>query len=345
MNRGVRKTVWNVALAICVLGVACAHPAVERPPSPPVDWGSLRMDDQRAPKNAPTARERDTAGSYVTALMSAKLEPLTTLLASDASGSFSGSLVNGRDRVVELHQLLFGAFDSRRVVATRVLVTASSQAIEWRMTGLQSRDWMRVPPTNRTVTFNGITLVWTNDDGTIAGAHVYFDVAAVRGQLGVGPRALVELKPPQPVPGPERLEQTGAGVEMANVAIVQAEIDARAAHDETAYLSSLADDIAIYSPEMDEPMRGKAAARKDYEALDHAVGQMETTVRDAWGIGGFVVVEYSIAGVQVAPIGWVPLVPDRVVGLHVVDVVELNDSRISRIWRYDNLEELAVSQP
>jgi hypothetical protein len=174
---------------------------------------------------------------------------------------------------------------------------------------------------------------------------VYFDVAVVRGQLGVGPRALVELGPPPAVAGSERLEQKGVGLEMENVAIVQAEIDDREARDEAAYLSSLADDVEVYLPERDEPERGKAAARTDYEKLDLAVGQMDTSVRNAWGIGGFVVAEYSIAGVQLAPIGWVPLVSDRVLGLHVVDVVELNDSRISRIWRYDNPGEIAASEP
>jgi len=44
---------------------------------------------------------------------------------------------------------------------------------------------------------------------------------------------------------------------MENVATVQAEIDAREARDEAAYLSSLADDVEVYSPERDEPERAR----------------------------------------------------------------------------------------
>jgi hypothetical protein len=36
---------------------------------------------------------------------------------------------------------------------------------------------------------------------------------------------------------------------------------------------------------------------------------------------------------------------DRVLGLHIVDVAELRDGRIARIWRYDNPQEIAADNP
>jgi hypothetical protein len=204
---------------------------------------------------------------------------------------------------------------------------------------------MEVIATQKPVVFNGVTLLWTNDDGTIGDAHVYFDMAVVKGQLGSGPRELLKLPPPRMPSTQQRLEQAGTPVEMGNVAAVRAEIDALDALDETTYLSSRTDDVEVYTPERAEPMRGKAAAGAYYESLDHAIAQLETTIRSAWGVANFVVVEYSIPGMQIGPLGRMPLGRNQVIGLHIVDVAELRGGRIAMIHRYDNLDEIAMDGP
>lgn len=175
---------------------ACSPETVGRPPGPPVDWRSFAATTGAgSSERVPTARERDVADAYLAALASPKLAQLVSRLDKDAQGCFSGRQgVVGRQQVVALHELLFGAFDNRRFAPSRVLATANAQAIEWTMTGLQARDWMEVAATQRPVAFNGITLLWTNDDGTIHDAHVYFDVAVVKGQLGSGPRELLGFR-------------------------------------------------------------------------------------------------------------------------------------------------------
>jgi hypothetical protein len=59
----------------------------------------------------------------------------------------------------------------------------------------------------------------------------------------------------------------------------------------------------------------------------------------------YAVVEYTIAGEQLGPIGWVPAQKDAVIRLHLVDVNELRDGRIARIWRYDNPAETMTPGP
>jgi ketosteroid isomerase-like protein len=325
---------------------ACSPAAVGRPPGPPVDWRSFAATSGGPSQGVPTPRERDVADAYLAALASPKLAQLVSRLDEDAHGCFSGRQgVFGRQPVVALHELLFGAFDDRRFVPSRVLATAKAQALEWTMTGLQARDWMGVAATQRPVAFKGISLLWTNDDGTIRDAHIYFDVAVVKGQLGSGPKELLELPPPRTTYAEQRLEQAGTPAEMGNVAAVRAEIGALDALDETAYLSSMTDDVEVYTPERSEPMRGKAAARAYYEGLDHAMAQLDTSILNVWGIASFVVVEYSMAGMQRGPMDRMPLRRNHVVGLHVVDIAELRDGRIARIRRYDNLDELAIDEP
>ena len=78
---------WRIAIVLPgVIAVACVHAPPDRPSPPPVDWGSFPSGDQHAPASAPTSRERDAAGSYVTALMSPQFVHLASVLAPDASG-------------------------------------------------------------------------------------------------------------------------------------------------------------------------------------------------------------------------------------------------------------------
>jgi ketosteroid isomerase-like protein len=333
----------TIALTALLLA-GCSHEAVGPPPPPPVDWRALSTSGAAsAPKTPLTARERDVADAYVAALASPGLAQLGARLHPNVEGSFAGSqAVHGRDQVVSLHEFLFGAFDQRTVIATRVLRTKTAQAIEWTMTGTQIRDWMRVPPTHEPVAFKGVTLLWTHDDGTIVDVHIYFDVAVVKAELGAGPKELVSPPIPRDTVLRVRLEQTDSPVEMSNVATMRASLDALEAKDETAYLASMTDAVEIYTLERGDPMRGRSGAGAYYAAMDHAIGQLDTTITHVWGIASFVVVEYSIAGVQLGPVGWVPLRRERVLGLHIVDVAELRDGRIGRIWRFDNPQEIAA---
>jgi hypothetical protein len=58
-------------------------------------------------------------------------------------------------------------------------------------------------------------------------------------------------------------------------------------------------------------------------------------------VGPYAVVEYSIAGEQLGPIGWIPAQRDRVVRFELVDICEIHDGKITRVWRYDNPVEIA----
>ncbi len=331
----------TLALTMLVIAACSQRPAVQ--PLAPVDWRALASPVKPAAVTAPTARERDAVDAYVASLASSHFALMAPTLDADARGWFPGiDEVRGRDDVVHLHELLFGGFYDRRVAVSRIFSTAGTHSIEWMMTGRQEQQWMRVAPTGRSVAFKGITLIWTSDDGAISDLHVYFDEAAVRAELGVGPERLRDLPPPRETAGTERVEQTGTTVETQNVAAVRAELDALENKDEAAYLSSMTDDVVIDTPEGGQATRTKAGAKAYYESMDHAIGQLDTTIGNIWGIGTFVVVEYSIAGLQLAPLGWVPVRRNHVVGLHVVDVSELRGDRVARIWRYDDLQEVAI---
>lgn len=323
-------------------GGACAPETVAPPPAPPVNWASLA---DRAPVDAgpprATAKEREAAASYATALASPGFAELAALLDENARFAFGGKNAHGRDRVVASHAALFGAFDQRVVAVSRVWMNEHSQAVEWTLTGTHTRDYAGIAPTRRPVAVKGVTLLFTNDDGSIVDVHVAFDEALVKAQLGVGPAELQKLAAPvAPSGAPVVIERRSTAEEAANLTPVRAMLDALEEDKESAYLDALSELVEISSPEHPEPTRGKDAARAYFRAMRKAVAQLDTAPHGAFGAGDFAVVEYSISGEQVGPIAWIPAAKSRVFRMHVVDIAEVHGGKISRIWRYDNPTEI-----
>ena len=334
---------------LCVLVTAmalagCSGEAVGRPPPPPVDWLSFAHAAPDAGPNLASAKEGAVVERYATALGSAGFAGLGRLFDDDAHFAFPGrSDTRGRDAVVREHEALFGAFEQRRLVPSRVWRTPSTQMAEWTMSGVHAREWLGIPPTQRPVTIKGMALLWTRDDGSIVDCHLYFDVAAVKALLGAGPKELSGLAaPPMPSGPPEYVDRTGQ--EPENVAVVRTALDALESN-EVAYLDALTDDVEIHTLERADPLRGKVQARAQFRALHKAIAQLDTTMRDGWTVAQFGIVEYTIDGEQRGPLGWIPPQRDQVVRLHVVDVNEIKEGKIARIWRYDNPAEIMAPGP
>ena len=202
-----------LALAALALVAACSGGTVAQPPPAPVNWQSFARPAFDAGANAPTAKESAIAQQYDDALASAGFALLGHVLDEDARFSFPGpglDDVHGRDAVVQAHVALFGAFEQRHFVTSRLTRTAAEQTVEWTMSGVQARDWMGAAATQKPVVIKGATLLWTKDDGTLTDIHVYFDVAAVKAQLGAGPKELEGLPPPA-LPAGSRRSSTRRG--------------------------------------------------------------------------------------------------------------------------------------
>jgi hypothetical protein len=338
-----RETI--VAFLAAVLGASCSSETVGAPPPAPMNWSSLDVPPVvDASAQIVSDRERTLPDAFAASLASAGFAGLGALLDEDAHAAFPGlDDAHGRAAVLHSMQTLFGAFDGRRVANLRVWRTPSEQTIEWVMSGTQSRDWFGVAasrggaPGNRPVAFRGITLMWTKDDGSITDVHVTFDVALVKAQLGAGPKELAGAAPVTVQAAPAQVfEQTGSAEERAAVDAVKASLDALENDQLTAFLGTMTDDVALSTLEHPDPIKGKDAQKGYYVASHRSIGQLDTTVENAWGTGSFAIVEYSIAGEQLGAIGWVPRQRSSVVRMMVTDVAQVVDGKIARLWRFDN---------
>jgi len=344
------RTNLSMVLSLVVV-TSCSSEAVAPPPRPPV--GSLEPVTVLGPQtDTVTAKERAIPDLYVKALTSppgdggARFAELAPLLNADLAGFSSPGMAPAHEpaAIVAAHDQLFGAFDDRKMMLSRVWRTPSEQSLEWTMSGTQAREWKGIAPTHRPVVFRGVTLLWTKDDGSITDIHVYFDVALVKAQLGAGPKELQALPvPAMPTGAPQVLDQaqTASPEENRNVALVKSALDALESNKEASFVDAMADDVEVNALERATPERGKGEQRAYYKAMHKAIGQLDTTVFSAWGVGDFAVVEYSIGGEQLGPILWIPAQRDKVVRFEIVDVCELRDGKIARVWRYDNPIQIA----
>jgi hypothetical protein len=212
--------------------------------------------------NVATARERAVADTYAVALESPGFARLGPELDEDVRFSFPGTDdIHGRSAVLHAHEMLLGAFDRRHFATGRVFRTSGEQTVEWTMTGMQSGDWMGIAATHKGVAVKGLTLIFTNDDGSSTDAHLYFDVAAVKAQLGVGPKDLLaSLRgegDAEATAATQVCEKTGSPEEKGNVAVARAALEALENDSLAAYDAAFADDIEVFTIERAHPWRGK----------------------------------------------------------------------------------------
>jgi len=323
-----------------VLIAACSAEMVKRPSPPPVNWRSFDRPPA-APDAGVTATERERAAAnvFTQGVASPGFAKLGLALYEEAHFRFAGATdVRGRGKTLQALESILGAFDERSLAESRVLLAESALALEWTMTAVHKA-------TRKPVAIKGLTLLWTKDDGSISDIHLYFDEAVVKAQIGEGPKALQNFHPaPLPSGRPQEVEQQRSAEERANAALVRAGIQALEDDNEAAYVGTMADDVEVTTLEGAEPSRGKAAARAWFRAMRGAIGHLDTLIENAWGIGPFVAVEYSISGEQRRPIGWViPARKDALIKMSVVDVVEIRDGKIARVSRYDNPIEILSS--
>ena len=329
------------ALFVCL--TACGSADVEQPGAPPVDPRVYQPTAAHvaAPQKSPIERDRDSAEAFGRALGDSDVKALTALLDPDVDFSFPG-MTGATDRPGTLQALteLFGAISPRKYAPSRVWQIGEAAIVEWAMTGAQSGSFMGVAPTQKQVSFGGVSLLWFNLNGLINEVHVYFDCGAVLAQLGAAPNPAIQAGPaPTPAASPLLTVAGGTADEKANIATVNASWDALEAKSEAGYLAPIAENIDVTRVDRAAPERGKEDRRKYYRWVTSGVSSLSQTPLNAWGAGSFVIEEYTIAGVHSGKLTSNPP-SGHALRLHYLDIDEMQSGKIVRTWVYGNSLEL-----
>jgi predicted ester cyclase len=338
---------------VCALS-ACGSAAVDQPGPAPVDPRLFQDASARPAAHVATAEEigraeRDAITAVMTGLAVDGFAASLPLLDPEGNFSFPGlSEATDRDGAVKVLGDLFGAFSGRKFALGRYWQTPQATIVEWSMTGVQSGEWMGIKPAGKPVNIRGVAIFWfdllsmprsaSETKGPITNTHFYFDVGAVMAELGAGPKG-VEPPAANPTLSTDVFTSAGGEVEKHDVAVVNASWDAFESKNEAGYLAPIADDIEVFRLDRASPERGKAERRKFFKWAAGGIGSLSQTPSDAWGVGPYVVEEYSLAGVHSGKLTDAPA-SGHALRLHYLDIDELKDGKIARTWTYGNSMEL-----
>jgi hypothetical protein len=316
--------------------ISCASERVDAPPPVPADWRSINAPPAVVVKG-PTAKERAIAEAYVTALGSPAFDKIGAMFDEMGHVGFGRHEARGRDKIIEVHKALFGAFDDRKCALGRIWRTDDVQIVEWVMTGVQAREWFGVAQTQRPVVIRGTAVLWTQDEGTLTDAHLYFSIPVVKAQLGVGPKELqdfVATSPPAPLTG--AFDKEDSPREKLNEAVVRTMLDDFENGKENDFLAAFTDNVEIESVSRPKTQK-KEDVRSYYRSMRRLIGALDTQVVSLRAVTKYVLLENLISGEQYAAVGYTPAPPDHAASIEMADVIELtDDNKIAHIWRYEN---------
>jgi predicted ester cyclase len=336
------RSLLHRTVVAAILATGCGSSAVETPAAAPVDprlfqdAGARATVHVKSPLEVQTA-ERESALAVVAAFAQDGFQGAIPKLDPEGNLRYPG-LAEATDRTGALKELedLFGAFAGRAVTVGRVWQPPHVVVVEWTLTGTQAREWLSVKPTQKQVSIHGVVLLWFDTNGLVADTHLYFDAGAVLAQLGGAPKG-IEAPASAPM-GTGVVIPTDSDAEKQNVSIVNGSWDAFEGGKEAGYLAPLADDIAVFRLDR-APERGTSERKKFYRWLHGGIGSLQQTPLNAWGVGPFVIEEYSITGAQSGKLTDAP-VTDHALELHFLDIDELKDGKIISTWTFGNSLEL-----
>jgi uncharacterized protein (TIGR02246 family) len=194
-------------------------------------------------------------------------------------------------------------------------------------------------PGGQAMGHEGLLFYRFEPSGLIREERRYLDSLTPMAQLG-----LLGALPARPLPTlPARMKAhvaEGSPAEAENAARARAAFAALDSGNETAFLSSLAEDAVLDDLMLPRPFVGKQEVKAWLEEWTAAIGGASTEIASVLGAGEFVLVETVLRGTLKGPLGPVSAA-DRGFAVHRAAMVRVRDGRLSRLSFFTNGKELA----
>lgn len=236
----------------------------------------------------------------------------------------------------------FAAFSDAKVTTLRGIHAGDVLVLEWLLSGTHSGDFMGAKPTGKRIGYRGVSVLWFGDKG-VKREHMYFDHVTFMAQMGTAPKGMVG-RPLMEVPAghePEWVVAANNDVEKKNAEAATAFYATWEKKDSKAFLDSLTEDAQhLDFSRPADGQKGKAAAKKDFDAFIKAFPDMKMNVKNMWAAGPYVVLESEATGTFKGALG--PLKPTQKTGtLHGLDVMKLADGKLALGHSYGSGAEFA----
>jgi len=298
-------------------------------------------DDRAADDDAPpppakkptlTELEVTAASALIDAIAARDAKKIGEVYASDAVISIIGDrTLTGRDAIVAEYQRWLDGMKDLKFELGRVFQNDGTVVVEWAFSGTHTGDFLGVKATQSPVGAAGASVLTFDAEGHVTKEERIFDIDTIRKQDDK--RAKVgtfRAPPPLPVNVEPHVAKSPADGE-AQLAIARA-LYAAIDNDKPAdALALAAEDVAIEDYARPHPVKGKAAARTLLEEYEAALPN-RTSTTTMFAADGYVVADREVHAST----------KRRSFVEHFVDVLEIRDGKIARLWTWSNPAERSL---
>jgi hypothetical protein len=275
-------------------------------------------------------------------------EKLGSAYAADARVAFPGFPdAKGRQAVAEAARSFWAEFPDAKHAWSRAWRTPGVAIVESAWTGTNTGPLEGAKPTLRAAGGIALTLTWFAPDGLVREQHIYSDAGTVEIELGLiyGMGRTFEGLPTSQ----EEHSAAGTVVEQANVELVKGGLLHATEGDWKPFLAWTAEDVEYVDFTQPGSWKGRAAAEKWFHALRTIPSGSVEVALNTWGIADYVIREYATELFEFDDsVGGKPRThrsraaelkgPHRSSG---VEVLQIQDGKLVRVWGYANALETA----
>jgi len=315
--------------------------ATTPPPPPPAE-----PPPAPAPPKKTMAELQAASGQAMNeAFAAADAKKAAALYADNAVMKMAGAPdATGRAAIEKGLGELFAAFGKLKTGASRVFIKGDVVITEWVMNATHTGEFMGLKATEKPVGWNGASIMWFNEDGTIKEEHLYWNAAVIAPQVGASKdktRAIPAI-PAQP----QVITAADAKDEEKNVELVHRLNRAWESKDEKGLGQLFADDVSWDDLTLVEPAKGKAGVQKYIKGLTVAFPDAKLESQHTWGVGSWVVEEGTYAGTNKGPL-FGAKATNKAMSIHELNVFEIDKgAHVVRAITYGNdLEMTAQLSP
>jgi uncharacterized protein (TIGR02246 family) len=254
------------------------------------------------------------------------------LYASDAVITIhGGETLKGRQAIEDYEVALLREYPGTRLAFYDVWLSGPRAVVRYGVNGT-----MR---TGQTMGHEGLLFYRFGPSGLIVEEHRYLDTLTPMAQLGaLGPGP--HRAPPALPSATTAHEAKGSPAEAANVARVNACLNALDGGNREAFLASLAGEATVDDMAEIGPASGRREIAAWMDRRRAALRGVTSEVTSSLGAGDFVLLEAVVRGTLEGPLG--RLSPsERPFTVHRAVIAELNDGKVIRLSLYGNGKELA----
>jgi steroid delta-isomerase-like uncharacterized protein len=338
----------SFALAVGFVLVACGgadenqapkapvtSPVVENP-APPVTAEAPK--EEVKPKETLAELQQKTLKGFVEAMNAHDAKKLAGLYTDSAVLKMGGPDATGRDAIAQSFQKIFDGFKDYTCAVNRAWVKDDVVVSEWALTGTHTGDFWGVKGTEKKVGLTGADVAWYTPDGQIKEHHVYADFGTIFSQIGqskMKARAIPTLAK-QP---PQTLTAKGTPEEAKNLDVAKAVTASFESKKDADFLAALTDASEWDDMIQAHTMKGKADAKKFFKELTTAFPDVKMAQNNAWGVGDFAIVEFTMTGTNKGAFFGMPATK-KPISERALDIIQVKDGKAVKGWTYMNGADL-----